>query len=74
MNKKFSCKFEEVLSEEILQKLKESFDTPNEIKWHRISYTIFNAWIYDGASITDHVLYMIEQMECLAKLGYPLHE
>ena len=28
----------------------------------------------DGASVTDHVLYMIEMIERLGKLGCPLHE
>ena len=47
---------------------------PDDVERHRISCAIFNTKLYKGASITDHVLYMIEQMECLAKLGYPLHE
>ena len=28
----------------------------------------------DGASVTDHVLYMIEMIERLSKLGFLLHE
>ena len=28
----------------------------------------------EGASIIDHVLYLIEQIDRLSKLGYPLHE
>ena len=28
----------------------------------------------DGASVTDHVLYMIEMIERLSKLGFPLYE
>ena len=28
----------------------------------------------DGALVTDHVLYMIEMIEHLSKLGFPLYE
>ena len=54
--------------------MNESFNTPKDVKRHKISYTVFNACMQERASITDHVLYMIEQIECLSKLGFPLHE
>ena len=60
MNDKFNYKFEDTQSEDILQMLNESFDTPDDIKRHKTSCAIFNAWMREGASIIDHVLYMIE--------------
>ena len=74
MNNEFSCIFEETQSEDNLQVLKESFDTPDDVKRYKISCTIFNSRIREGASIVDHVLYMIELIEYLNKLGFFLHE
>ena len=74
MNDKFSHKFEEAQPDEILQKLKESFDTPDDVERYRVSCAIYNARMSDGSSITDHVLYMIEMIERLDKLRCPLHE
>ena len=73
MNDEFSRKFEEAQPEKILQVLKDSFGTPNDIERHKTSCTIFNTRMREGASITDHVLYMIEQIEKLSKLSFPLH-
>ena len=42
------------------QVLRDSFGTPDNIEWHKTSCTIFNTWIREGASVTDHVMYMIE--------------
>ena len=42
--------------------------------WHKTSCAIFNARMKEGALVTDHVLYMIEQIERLNKLGFSLHE
>ena len=53
--------------------LNESFGTPDDVERYKISCVIFNARMR-GVSITDHVLYMIEVIECLSKLGFPLHE
>ena len=39
-----------------------------------MSSAIFNACMRDGTSVTDHVLYMIEMIERLGKLGFSLHE
>ena len=47
---------------------------PDDVERLRTSYTIYNARMHEGTSITDHVLYMIEKIECLAKLRYPIHE
>ena len=58
----------------MLQVLEDVFGTPNDAERHKTSCAIFNTKIRDGASITDHVLYMIELMERLSKLGFPLHE
>ena len=74
MNDEFSRRFENVQPQEMLQMLNDSFGTPNDVKRHKTSYAIFNAQMRDGALITDHVLYMIEMIEHLSKLGFPLHE
>ena len=74
MNDEFSHRFEEAQPDEILQKLKESFGTPNDVDRYRVSCAIYNSRMSDDSSITDHVLYMIEMIERLGKLGYPLHE
>ena len=58
----------------MLQVLEDAFGTPDDIERYKTSCVIFNAKIRDGASITDHVLYMIELMECLSKLDFLLHE
>ena len=58
----------------MLKVLRESFDTPNDAERHKTSCTIFNARMREGASIIDHVLYMIKQIEHLSKLGFFLHE
>ena len=60
MNDKFNQKFEEAQPKDILKVLRESFGTPNDVEWHKTSCTIFNARMREEASITDHVLYMIE--------------
>ena len=54
--------------------LNESFDTPEDVKRYKTSCIIFNARMREEALVTDHVLYIIEQIECLNKLGFPLHE
>lgn len=41
---------------------------------HKTSYAVFNAQIREGASFMDYVLYMIEQIECLSKFDFSLHE
>ena len=74
MNDEFSRKFEEAQPDEILQKLKKSFDTPDNVERYKVSCAIYNGKMSNGASITDHVLYMIEMIERLGKLGCPLHE
>ena len=52
----------------------DSSDTPDDVEWHKISCAIFNVRMREGASIIDHVLYMIEQIEHLNKLNFFLHE
>ena len=74
MNDEFSRKFEESQPDKILQKLKESFGTPDDVERYRVSCAIYNAKMPNGGSVTDHVLYMIEMIERLGKLGCPLHE
>ena len=74
MNDEFSRKFEEAQPVEILQKLKESFSMPDNVERYKVSYAIYNARMLNGGSVTDHVLYMIEMIERLDKLGCPLHE
>ena len=46
----------------------------DDVERYRVSSAIFNARIHDETSITDHVLYMIEMIERLGKLGFFLHE
>ena len=74
MKDEFSHRFNDTQPDEILQKLKESFGMLDNVERYRVSCAIYNARMSDGSSITDHVLYMIEIIERLDKLGYPLHE
>ena len=53
--------------------LNESFDTPDNIERHKTS-AIFNARMREEVSVTDHVLYMIEMIKYLSKLGFLLYE
>ena len=73
MNDEFSRKFEEAQPEDILQRLKESFGTPDDAERYRISSAIYNTRMHEGAPVTDHVMNMIELFERLGKLGCPLH-
>ena len=52
--------------------LNDSLGTPDDVERHKTSCAIFNARMRDGTSVTDHVLYMIEMIERLSKLGFPL--
>ena len=63
MNHEFSHKFEEAQPDEILQKLKKSFGTLDDMEWYKVSCSIYNTKMPNGSSVTDHVLYMIELME-----------
>ena len=74
MNDEFSCWFEEAQPYEILQKLKESFSMLDDVERYKVSCAIYNARMSDGSLVTDHVLYMIEMIKWLGKLGCPLHE
>ena len=74
MNNEFSHHFENALQQDMLQILNESFGTPDDIERHKTSCAIFNTQIREGASATDHVLYMIEIIEYLSKLNFFLHE
>ena len=74
MNDELNYKFEDAQPEEMLQVLKESFDIPDDIERYKISCIIFNTKIREGDSVTDNVLYMIELIEHLSKLRFPLHE
>ena len=74
MNDEFSHKFEDTQSEEMIQLLNESFGTPEDAERHKTSCTVFNLCMGERTSITNHVLCMIEQIECLSKLGFLLHE
>ena len=74
MNDEFSHRFKNALLQDMLQILNESFGTPDNIERHKTSCAIFNVRMREGASVTDHVLYMIEMIECLSKLDFSLHE
>ena len=54
--------------------MKKYFSIADDVKWYRVSCAIYNAKMPNGGSIIDHVLYMIEMIEWLGKLGCPLHE
>ena len=54
--------------------LEDSFGTLDDVERHKTSCAIFNARMQDGASITNHVLYMIELIERFSKLGFSLHK
>ena len=74
LNDEFSHKFENALSEEMIQVLNDFFGTLNDMDRHKTSCAIFNARMKEGSSVTDHVLNMIELMEHLSSLGFLLHE
>ncbi|XP_038976156.1 uncharacterized protein LOC120107073 [Phoenix dactylifera] len=74
MSDEFSRRFESAQPNEIIQVLNESFGVPDDDKRYSTSCCIFNAKLREGASVTDHVLYMIELIERLSKLGFSLHE
>ena len=74
MNDELSRRFENAQPQEMLQMLNDSFGTPDDVERYKTSYAIFNARMRDGASVIDHVLYMIEMIECRSKLGFSLHE
>ena len=74
MNDEFNCKFKEALLEDMLKVLNESFGTPDDVERHKINCAIFNVWMREEASVIDHVLYMIEQIERLSELDCFLHE
>ena len=56
----FSQKSEEAYSEDMLKMLNESFGTPDDVEWYKTSCAILNTQMREGASITNHILYMIE--------------
>ena len=74
MNDELSHKFEDAQSEEIIQMLNESFGIPKDAERHKTSCIVFNEYMQEGASVTDYVLYMIEQIKYLSKLDFSLHE
>ena len=74
MNDEFSRIFEETQPSDIFQVLKESFGIPDDVERYKTSCAIFNTKMREGGSVMDHVMNMIELIECLGKLGFPLHE
>ena len=74
MSDELSRRFESAQPGEILQALDDSFGTPDDVERYKASYAIFNTRMKEGASVMDHVLYMIELIEKLSKLGFSLHE
>ena len=45
----------------------------DDVEWYGVSYAIYNTKVPDGGSVTDQVLYMIEMIERMVELRYPLH-
>ena len=74
MSKEFSHRFETAQPKDMLQVLEDTFGTSDDTERHKTSCAIFNAKIRDGASVTDHVLYMIVWMERLSKIDFSLHD
>ena len=74
MNDEFSHRFENAQLQDMLQMLNKSFGTSDDVERHKTNCAIFNARMRKGASVIDHVLYMIEMIECLSKLDFLLHE
>ena len=62
MNDEFSHIFEETQSTDIIQVLKDSFGIPDDVERYKTSCSIFNTKLWEGASVTDHVMYMIEMI------------
>ena len=54
--------------------LRESFDTPNDVERYKTSCRVFNTQMRKRASVTNHILYMIEQIKRLSKLDFFLYE
>ena len=63
MSNEFSHRFKMTQPKDMLQVLEDAFGTPDDVERHKTSCAIFNVKMRDGASITDHVMYMIELME-----------
>ena len=74
MNDELSHKFEDAQPEEMIQMLNESFGTPEDAKRYKTSCVVFNTHMQEEVSVTNHELYMIEQIEYLSKLSFSLHE
>ena len=74
MNDEFSRRFEKAQLVEILQELKESLGTLDDVEQYRVSCTIYNTRMSDGNSVTNHILYVIKMIERLGKLRCSLHE
>ena len=74
MNDEFSHKFEKAQPEKMLKVLNDSFGTLDDVKQYKTSCAIFHARMREGASVIDHILYMIEQIENLSKLSFSWHE
>ena len=70
MNDELSYKFEDAQSEQIIQILNESFDTPENVEKHKTSCVVLNARMREETLVIDH----IEQIECLSKFDFLLHE
>ena len=48
--------------------------SPDDFERHKTTCTIFNAQMKESVSVMNYILYMIEQIEKLSKLDFPLHE
>ena len=58
----------------MLKVLRDSLGTPDDVERHKTSCTIFNTRMRECASIIDHILYIIKQIEKLSKLSFSLYE
>ena len=74
MNDELSRIFEQTQPQDIIQVLKDTFGVPQDVERYKTSCAIFNTKLREGDSVTGHVLYMIEMIEHLGSLGFPLHE
>ena len=74
MNDELSRKFEDAQLEQIILMLNESFRTIEDKERHKTFSAVFNIRMREGASVINHVLYMIEQIKYLSRLDFSLHE
>lgn len=54
--------------------MNESFGMPKDVERYKTSSIVLNTRMQEGASVIDHVLYTIKQIEHLSELSFSLLE